>query len=339
MTEIKTVTLAGSGIRTTCIGFGCSNLLGDKTPEQGLALLQAAYDAGVRHFDVARYYGFGDAEGLVGQLAQNRRDQITITTKFGLQPMKTVAGSRTLIDGVRKLMRSSTFIRNLVRRRVQNFVQHGRFDVNSARASVDASLRQLRTDYIDILLLHEADVEDCKPELLEFLMELKTKGTIRAFGVGSEFRRARAICHAAPQFTEVIQFDSTIFNDHVAQVPEEEPSLPAGSRARSTHGAMSAIDPLLDRLRDDPELARKTSAILGRDALDKSALGGVVLAAALRANPNGLVLFRSADRNRIAENIVAAFSPETAGQLSSLSALPVWPRPGAELGSQSRSTV
>lgn len=326
MAEIRNVTLAGSGIQTTSIGFGCSNLLGDKTREQGLALLEAAFDAGVRHFDVARYYGFGDAEGIVGEFAARRRDRITITTKFGLQPMKAVAASRVLIDGVRRLMRASAFVRKIVRRQVRGLVQHSRFDVNSARASVEESLRQLRAEYIDVLLLHEAEVTDCKEELLEFLLDMRSKGTIRSFGVGSGFPRTQAICRAVPQFSEVAQFDSQLFNPNVSQIAEAEPSLRSGARTRITHGSMSAIDPLLKRLRADTDLARQVSEVLGRDAMDRSVLASVVLAESLAANPGGIVLFRSASFDRIRSNIDHCTSWINQNVISRLNAMESWQR-------------
>ncbi len=64
---IPTVTLPGSGKTTTAIGFGGNALLGPKSRREGLALLSEAYEAGVRHFDVARAYSSGDAEGLLGE--------------------------------------------------------------------------------------------------------------------------------------------------------------------------------------------------------------------------------------------------------------------------------
>ena len=67
MPSLANFSLPGTPLTTTVIGFGCSNLFGGKTREEGLRLLEVAYDCGIRHFDVARYYGFGDAEGLLGE--------------------------------------------------------------------------------------------------------------------------------------------------------------------------------------------------------------------------------------------------------------------------------
>src|SRR2546428_83538 len=116
MADLKRVTLPGTPVTTTALGFGCSSLLGGKTRAEGLRLLESAYEAGIRHFDVARYYSFGDAEGLVGEFARGRRDRITITTKFGLQPHRRLAKARGALQLVRRMMRASPLARDLVRR-------------------------------------------------------------------------------------------------------------------------------------------------------------------------------------------------------------------------------
>ena len=127
------------------------------------------------------------------ELARGRREQLTIATKFGLQPAARLTRARTLIRAVRRLMQASPRIRALVRRNVHSFVQGGRFDVPSARASLETSLRALGTDYIDLFLLHEGTVADCSAELLDFLEGARAEGKILAFGVASTpiFRSCR----------------------------------------------------------------------------------------------------------------------------------------------------
>ena len=80
---MRTVTLAGTELTTSVLGFGCNALLGEKTSTNGLALLDAAFDAGIRYFDVARVYGYGEAETLVGKFSKGKRTEILIASKFG----------------------------------------------------------------------------------------------------------------------------------------------------------------------------------------------------------------------------------------------------------------
>src|ERR1700722_13835950 len=83
---MQTITLATSGRETTRLGFGCSSLMGSLGRRESLAMLEAAYDAGLRHFDVAPMYGYGQAEGCLGEFLARHKGELTVTTKFGIPP-------------------------------------------------------------------------------------------------------------------------------------------------------------------------------------------------------------------------------------------------------------
>ncbi|WP_433964054.1 aldo/keto reductase [Tunturiibacter gelidiferens] len=82
------IPLGDTGRTTTRLGFGCSSLMGAMGRRASLAILESAYDAGIRHFDVAPMYGYGEAEGCLGEFLQRHRHQITVTTKYGIPPQK-----------------------------------------------------------------------------------------------------------------------------------------------------------------------------------------------------------------------------------------------------------
>jgi D-threo-aldose 1-dehydrogenase len=322
MADLKRVTLPGTSLTTTAIGFGCSNLLGGKTRAEGLLLLQSAYEAGIRHFDVARYYSFGDAEGLLGEFARGRRERITITTKFGLQPDRRIAKARGPLQLVRRMMRASPLVRDLVRRSFATVVESGRFDVESARESLETSLRELKTDYVDLYLLHECEPQDCRPELLEFLEQARAAGKIRAFGIGTAFARAAAVCEQAPAFTAVAQFESSILAPNVRKIAQMDRHLDGGKRALITHGSFASA--LRERMRADAGFASHLKRTFGIDDLRAPILGGLILQHAVHANPDGIVLFRSADPDRIIGNVraaaEAAFSLEQLDRFEALGA-------------------
>jgi len=77
------VQMAGTKISIPVIGFGCSSLasVGRKI---AIRLLESAFDVGIRHFDVARYYGYGETGGVLGTFIKSRRAQVTVMTKFGI---------------------------------------------------------------------------------------------------------------------------------------------------------------------------------------------------------------------------------------------------------------
>lgn len=97
------------------VGFGCNSILSEGR-SKALRLLATAFDAGVRHFDIARSYGTGEAEGILGAFLKNRRSQVTITTKFGIQPVTQTMLMRAGIHCVRQLGRVAPSTHKLFRR-------------------------------------------------------------------------------------------------------------------------------------------------------------------------------------------------------------------------------
>ena len=83
---LETIALPGSGRVTTRLGFGGSGLMGGISERESLRLLETAFDAGIRHFDVAPAYGHGRAERCLGKFLQGKRDQVTVATKYGILP-------------------------------------------------------------------------------------------------------------------------------------------------------------------------------------------------------------------------------------------------------------
>jgi D-threo-aldose 1-dehydrogenase len=302
VSECQRIELLGASAGTPRVGFGCSNLLGDKTPEVGLGLLHAAYESGIRHFDVARVYNYGDAEALVGEFASGKRDKITISTKFGLMPREGVARMKGPVRLVRRLMRSSSWIRKRVRRNVKSLTRGGQFDPVTARISLETSLRALRTDYIDIYLLHECSLSDCSDEILAFLEHAKTEGKIRAYGCGTAFEKVPPIATTRPQFLPVAQFESSILRSNVKSF---NGIRPVQNLLLITHGALSAASTIKARLKSDTAFEEELIRGTGVEIHHASALYGLLLRHAMLENPNGIVLFRAGAVERIRSTLKA----------------------------------
>ena len=143
-------------------GLGCMSLSHAygvaPQPEEGLRLLQTALHEGVTFFDTATLYGGGRNEELVGKAIAGRRDEIILASKGG---MAIVDGSR-VIDG-----RPETL-----------------------RAQVDASLRRLDVDHIDLYYLHRWDKSVPIADSVAALAEAVDAGKIGAIGL-SEVSVAR----------------------------------------------------------------------------------------------------------------------------------------------------
>ena len=175
------------GIRCSALGFGCAPMLGRVGRKASLAALGAAYDAGVSFFDTARSYGYGEAEGLLGEFLRGRREQVVVSTKFGIVPVRVGVMQRAMKPVARAVLRVAPGVRGVMRGRLEAQSSGGHFSVAALHESLEASLRALRTEYVDLLWMHEpAGSVLQQEELLDALEGLVVQGKVRRFGVSGE---------------------------------------------------------------------------------------------------------------------------------------------------------
>jgi len=137
-------------LEVSVVGLGCNNF-GRRVDEAGTrAVVDAALDAGVTFFDTAESYGGGKSETFLGQVLGGRRQRVVLATKFGGGEVTPGKGSRAEI-----------------------------------RRSLEASLRRLQTDYIDLYQHHQEDAETPLAETIGALEELAREGKIRAYGTSN----------------------------------------------------------------------------------------------------------------------------------------------------------
>lgn len=172
---------------TTKLGFGCASILGKVDKKDSLYALKVAQEAGVNYFDIARSYGWGEAELLLGNFLKQEkisRENVEITTKFGMTPRnnKFIRIAKTL---ARKIVSNIPQTQTIVKSAASQVAPKIDFTVQNASSSLDTSLKSLRTDYIDNILFHdyrfENDANDIL-EVIEFLEEQKKIGKIRNYG-------------------------------------------------------------------------------------------------------------------------------------------------------------
>lgn len=155
---MKYVNLGHSGLKISRGLLGCMSF-GDPSwrawvlnEEQSMPLIKEAVELGINYFDTADVYSFGRSEEIVGKALKElcRRDEVVIATKMGLP------------------MGSGPLQRGLSRKRI--------FD------SVDASLRRLQTDYIDLFQIHRWDPETPVEETIDALDDVVKAGKVRYLG-------------------------------------------------------------------------------------------------------------------------------------------------------------
>jgi len=157
MTDLQQRRVGASGLLVSAVGLGCNNFgragTVTETLEGTTAVLDAAIDAGVTFLDTADGYGKepGLSETLMGEALKGRRDKVVLATKFGH------SGSKFDYAGAKGS-------RSYVRR------------------AVEASLRRLQTDWIDLYQLHTPDNETPMEETLDALGDLVREGKVRYIG-------------------------------------------------------------------------------------------------------------------------------------------------------------
>ena len=316
---MRSISLRNTSLVTSPLGFGCASLTSLNDRARAVGLLREAFDAGITHFDVARAYGLGHAEGLVGEFLQGRRDAVTLTTKFGLQPPSggvaaAVAGNRRLLAGAKAILKRIPGLEAVARRRAQGMIAGGAFTAAEAERSLVTSLRELRTDYVDLLLLHECTAEDArKDELLAWLDAQVTRGTTRHVGIGTAVSNLEGDVRGLPDRYSVIQLDHNALDRNLRRIRGLE------RRGVITHGALKYAGALGEAVRARPELARRHSDATGVDLADADGRAALLLAYALRSVPEGIVLVSTRQPARIRANVRAAERPSpTDAQLDAL---------------------
>jgi D-threo-aldose 1-dehydrogenase len=172
-------------IHLSPLGFGCASIMGKIGQSNAIRAMSLAFDLGISHFDVARSYGFGRAEMVVGSFIKDKRDAVTITSKFGVVPPTLNIRTRTLIPIARAVSNLLPHLKASLKKRSGQMLASRNFEVTYARQCLDQSLSALGTDYLDIYLIHEPEklALNNPDELVSFLNECVIRGKIRRWGM------------------------------------------------------------------------------------------------------------------------------------------------------------
>ena len=308
----------GSGVPLSVLGFGCAPLLGRASRKQSQQAVGAALDAGINFFDVARSYGYGEAESLLGSMFAGRRDKQVLCTKFGILPAAPGGWRNRLKPLVRGALKVFPALRGAVQKQAAREVLPGQFDVPTLTASLEASLRALRTDYIDILLMHAAPASAlAREDLMEALLRLVESGKIRLAGISGEQQVIAGFLTAPPRPLATAQFALNMATmAFTQQTRNHAPMLlvanhpfggPAGDAADRLAALRTAVSPALRELMDPadvqvlPEVVLNcildgtgVSAVIPTMIEPKHIAGNVQAIASCRFSPAQLAELRAA---------------------------------------------
>ncbi len=157
---MKYRSLGKTGLKVSEIGYGTWGLGGDSygpiSDETSISCLQRAFDLGINFYDTSDLYGAGHSEEVIGKALHSNREEVVLATKVGLLPHTGFYMPQDL---------SPEYI----------------------RSALEASLRRLNTDYIDLYQLHSPEVTYLRehPEVFDCLNELCTSGKVRNIGLSA----------------------------------------------------------------------------------------------------------------------------------------------------------
>jgi aryl-alcohol dehydrogenase-like predicted oxidoreductase len=171
-----------TGLDVSAIGFGCWEVgggYGHVEKDEFARAVSRALDLGVNVFDTAEGYGMGASELALGEALGRRRDEAIVVTKFGMN------------------YRDKPNLRDSSRERVF--------------ASIDKSLKNLGTDYVDVYLVHWPDRETPFDETMSALDDIVREGKVRYVGL-SNFKLSEIEACMAVRRVDVVQYGWNMFD-------------------------------------------------------------------------------------------------------------------------------
>jgi len=166
-------TLGMRGLEVSEQGLGCMGMsawYGPTDEEESIATIRRALDLGITFLDTADIYGQGANEELVGRAIAGRRDEVVLATKFG---------NRVLADGSRTIDGSPAYVRE----------------------AIDASLRRLRVEHVDLYYQHRVDASTPIEETVGAMAELVSEGKVKHIGLSEAGPRTIRRAHAVHPIT------------------------------------------------------------------------------------------------------------------------------------------
>jgi aryl-alcohol dehydrogenase-like predicted oxidoreductase len=302
---MKTVEWDSLNISTSKLGFGCASVMGRVGKKKSLYAMQMAYELGVRHFDIARSYGYGEAEDVLGRFVKQKRDKLTITTKFGINPPKNQKILSVVKPIARVVFEKFPALRSKISHKTDRILPTGLFSKDNVKKSLNDSLRALKTDYVDFFMLHDCYSKDIfSDELLTLLELFIQEGKIRAWGVATDLRTIEKLLPIFEVKPKIIQYENNVWNS------KEVSNIDLSNMNSILHSPFGGLEgnSTIDQLCNSSpiiEWGKKENLEISHQKLSRYILEG-----AISLSNNSVVLCSMFSKNHISQNIEAVNNPD-----------------------------
>lgn len=263
---------------TDNLGFGCVALTQHTFLKDAEKILDVAFNNGIKHFDTALLYGNGYSEKILGSFIKNKRHEITIATKCGLGNVDQTNISISLallLNAIKNKIKKPAVSNSIT---IPALTEFRSISLDYVKQSLNISLKNLKTDYIDYYLLHEALPSFLTPEAAAYLMMQKQDGVIRNLGVASSYVNLFSINSNQLNGFEVLQYE----NGHPYNSDELVNKFP--EKKHFYHSTLKSL----------PFIKCTYSA---------SEMAGFLLSRSCKINPSGKVLFSTTNIKRLNQNV------------------------------------
>jgi len=196
--------MGNTDLKPSVLGFGCSkiaSLTTRYTTKEVSSTLEQALDNGITFYDTADIYGQGDSERLLGKVFNKQRGKVIFCSKAGL----TLSAPQRLIRYIKPFLRSGiTHLQSTSKKttEIREKIEQQCFEPSYIRNQIESSLRRLKTDYLDLFLLHNPPENIISSdEIFDVLDTIKSQGHIRYYGVSCRTHEDAQLCLQRPSIS------------------------------------------------------------------------------------------------------------------------------------------